>query len=239
MPNLAIKDIIDETANVKTFVFERPRDFQFKPGQFCWISLPNQPKLGRSPMAIASGMNESELKFSIRAWGDLTTALFKAQVGDIITISDPEGTWFPLEMAEGRTIHGIAGGTGITPIRSLLHSIDPSKTKMKVFYGVKTPSDFLYKKELPQWDAELIVENPDDKWDGKTGLVTDLLTRANLDVDNGICHVCGPTPMMANTVAVLKKLGFTPDRIFVSLERMEKGKVIGPVYPVSNPIVGF
>ncbi len=239
MPDLEIKSIIDEAPNVKTFVFEKPSDFTHAPGQFCWISLPDHPKLGKSPMAIASGTKESLLKFSIRAWGDLTKKLFELDVGDVVTISSPEGTWFPTEMTEGRPLYGIAGGTGITPVRSLRYSIDLKNSEMQIFYGVRTPHDFLYKKELSQWNARLIVEKPDASWTSDVGLVTDLLNKDVLDVERGLCHVCGPRPMMVNVVKVLKDLGFAPDRIYVSLERMEKGKVIGPVFPVSNSIVGF
>ncbi len=239
MFNLAIKEIIQETSTVKTFVFDKPSDFSFKPGQFCWISLPEHPSLGRSPMAIASGTKESELRFSIREWGELTSKLFEYQRGDLVTISRPEGTAFPLDISEGKIIHGIAGGTGITPIRSIYHSLDGEKTKMKIFYGVKTPADFLYEEDLSKWEAILIVETPHPHWKGHVGKITDLLRKEHVEVANGICYVCGPTPMMKSVVKILREMGFSPDQIYVSLERMENGKVIGPVYPVSNPIVGF
>ena len=190
-------------------------------------------------MAIASGMKESVLKFSIRAWGNLTKKMFEQRVGDVISVSEPEGTWFPIEKTKGRIIYGIARGTGIAPIRSTLHSISHDNTKMKVFYGVKRPHSFLYKSELPKWDVELIVEESDSSWSGNVGQVSDLLKGAKLDVTNGICHVCGPTQMMASVVKVLKEMGFDSNRIYVSLEKVVKGRVIGPVYPVSNPMVDF
>jgi len=161
---------------VKSFIFDRPDGFSFKPGQYCWISLPNsdyQP----APMAIASGNKEDYLKFSIRAWGDLTNALFGASIGDEVTIDGPHGSGFPEEKLENQTtIHLIAGGTGITPVRSLVHSLNGMGQK-SVYYGAKSPEELLYQDQLSSWPGtvHLTVDQGNENWSGNIGLVTDLL----------------------------------------------------------------
>ena len=55
--NLEVQEIITETPNTKSIIFNRPSDFQHKPGQFSWIKIPSIPNK-KVPMAIASGSKE-------------------------------------------------------------------------------------------------------------------------------------------------------------------------------------
>ena len=50
-----ILSITDEAQGVKTFEIEKPEGFDFLPGQYCWVSL---PEFKPSPMALASGNND-------------------------------------------------------------------------------------------------------------------------------------------------------------------------------------
>lgn len=239
--DVEIKKIINETPDVKTFHLQKPKGFHHAPGQFCWLTIPSlrneKDHFPRTPMAIASGINEKELVFSFRNWGFLTEKLFSLQSGDYISISEPLGTSVPLELFESRKVICIAGGTGITPVRSLIRSIK-SKKKPDIYYGARSPSDILYKKELHDWESHIIVEqtNGTAEWKGPLGYVTKLLP-STLDSSDIICYICGPYPMMQNAVNVLRKIGFPDDKLYVSLEKVENNEVIGPVFPVSDPNV--
>jgi len=244
--NVKIKNIIDETSDVKTFILTKPKGFKFKSGQFIWVSLKDPgPDIPKFPMAIASGLNEQHLMFSIKSWGDPTKAIFELKKGDKVAVSDALGTYLPFNNFVGTNLYLIAGGTGITPIRSVLTSIQDEKmkklrSKTILYYGAKTPSDFLYKDEFKKWQAKTIVETKEghDKWKGNLGFVTKLLTN-EMDSVNGICFVFGPYPMMQNVVSILKSLGFTEDQIYVSIEKMIDNQVIGPIFPVSDSNVSF
>ena len=216
--DIVIKNIIQETPDVKTFILVKPLNFSHLPGQFCWLTLPSLRNVGdsfpRTPMAIASGIHDNELVFSFRNWGFLTEKFFKLNLGDVLSVSDPLGTAIPLQLFESRDIICIAGGTGLTPVRSLMLSLD-SNHKPDLYYGAKTPSDILYREELKSWHSKVIVErsNGSDNWNGDLGYVTKLLP-PNLQIKDKICYICGPYPMMQNTVNVLKQLGF-PDLFFL------------------------
>ncbi|MFV2015578.1 MAG: hypothetical protein ACC656_09140 [Candidatus Heimdallarchaeota archaeon] len=148
----------------------------------------------------------------------------------------------PFDNFVSANIYLIAGGTGITPIRSVLNSLHNKKMKSRtiLFYGVKSPKDFMYTDEFDSWNVKTIVENYSeaDKWNGNVGYVTKLLTN-EMDFKHGICFVCGPNPMMQNVVSILKSIGFTEDQLFVSIEKMINNQVIGPVFPVSDHNVPF
>lgn len=241
--NLPIEDIITETSDTKTFILAKPRGFNHFPGQFSWLSLPSltsssQP-FPRTPMAIASGIHEKHLIFTFRSWGYLTDKLFTSRIGDEFTVSQPLGTSIPLDLFNTKRVICIGGGTGITPIRSLFLSIN-SDTPFKLFYGARTPFDIVYKNKLSEWNSSIIVERAENSptWSGPLGFVTKLLTNDLFHKDN-ICYICGPFPMMQNVVSSLRKIGFQPENLYVSLEKLENDEVIGPVFPVSDPNVVF
>jgi NAD(P)H-flavin reductase len=189
-------------------------------------------------MAIASGNLNGKLEFSIRAWGKLTNELFKKQPGEEVTIDGPYGTYFPVDQIDENTlVYLIAGGTGITPIRSLIKSI--TKGKKIVYYGAKKPAELLYREEFEEWDADvnLIVDQGDASWGGQVGLVTELLTKLK---PYGYFFVCGPNPMEQVVVDLLRENGISDNRIYVSLEKFdEHGNVVGPVLPVSDEKVPY
>ncbi len=241
--DVTIEKIVEETSANKTFILTRPADFNNLPGQFCWLTLPHFRAQGgdfpRTPMALGSGVSEDKLIFSFRNWGFLTGKFFELKVGDTLSISQPLGSPVPIDLFESSSTLLIAGGTGLVPIRSLVQTLN-SHGNYKVLYGAKTPSELLFKDELNKWNSEVIVEQADNgtDWSGPKGFVTKLLTKSLTEIYQ-YCYICGPFPMMKNTVAALEELGYTPDHIYVSLEKMENNEVIGPVFPVSDPTVSF
>ena len=228
-----IKNIKEETATVKTFILSKQKNYTFRPGQFCWLSLEEEGELNL-PMAIASGQLEKELRITMKNWGENTQKFFNLKKGNQIFLSDAMGTYIPFNNFVGTPFYLIAGGTGIAPIRSVLNSIKNKKLKSKtqLFYGVKTPDDFIYEADFEHWQIHTIVEEGDDEGN-EVGFVTKLLS-SDLDTINGICFVCGPYQMLQNVISLLQELGFTKDQIYVSIEKIVDGHVIGPVFPVSD-----
>jgi len=59
-------------------------------------------------------------------------------------------------------------------------------------------------------------------WDGKVGLVPEVLKEAALSSENAAVFICGPLLMLRFTVPVLGELGFRDEDIFLSLEAKMK-----------------
>ena len=241
--DVVIEKIVNETSANKTFILTKPANFNNLPGQFCWLTLPEfraqSPDFPRTPMAVGSGVEEDKLIFSFRHWGFLTGKFFELKIGDTLSVSQPLGSPVPIDLFESTSSLLIAGGTGVVPIRSLIQTLN-SHGNYKVLYGAKSPSELLFKDELATWNSEIIVEQADNgsDWKGPKGFVTKLLNKSLIEIYK-YCYICGPFPMMQNTVAVLKKIGYSADHIYVSLEKIENNEVIGPVFPVSDPNVAF
>lgn len=232
-----ILEIIDETDGIKTFNLTKPENFEFKSGQYAWLSL---PELSKAPMAIASGAKDDYLTFTIRKWGEMTTKLFEMKPGDKVLIDGPHGTFFPPSISENNPLLLIAGGTGITPIRSYLRSQN-SRKNITVLYGAQTPDQILYRDEHHSWIGRIAitVDAGDEMWQESVGLVTDLIAQREIEPET-ICFVCGPKGMEKAAIDVLRSKNIPDNQIYVSVERFDSnGNVVGPVLALNDPIVGM
>lgn len=233
-------EIENEARDIKTFelVFRNPEDrkkFDFKCGQFAQISILG---VGEAPIGIASSpLDKDYVKFTVKRYptGTVTTALHNLNEGDFIGLRGPLGNCYPLELMEGKNVLIIGGGFAVTTLRStiryMLHESNRSKfKKLSFLYGARTPGEMLYKQELAEWkkrdDIELCltVDRGDENWKEKVGLVPHVLVEWAPSAENAICLLCGPPIMVKFTLPPLLNMGFSPDRIFISLEmRMKCG----------------
>ncbi len=229
---LKIIEIIKETENIHSFKIEKPSNFNFFPGQFCWLNTESED-VNFTPMAIASGILENELKFTVRVWGDTTKALFNLKEGDILTVSEPQGTGIPLNILSTKKVIGIAGGTGITPIRSLIFS-RTDKSLTEVAYGAKESTDLLYKNELSKLSINSYLTTEKEEPGFHNGLVTDLLSKIVPANENSFYFIVGPNPMITAVLSKLYELKVPTSHIFLSVEKFVNRDVFGPVFPLEE-----
>lgn len=243
----------NEARDLKTFdlVFNDKKDaekFKYTCGQFAEISVLGG---GEAPIGIASSpMDENLVQFTVKKYptGVVTTALHNLCPGDKIGIRGPYGNGFPMKDFEGSNLVIIGGGFALTTLRSLtkyiLHEKNRARFKdITVLYGARSPGELIYKSELKQWEERddinmhLTVDKGDESWKGRVGLVPNVLREVAPSSENGIALVCGPLIMVKYTMLPLLDLGFSPEKIFTSLEMRMKcgiGKCgrcnIGPKY---------
>jgi len=210
---------------------EDEKAFRFVPGQFCELSLFGK---GEAPFGIASSPTEKgSLKFTINKAGIVTTALHQIEEGEEIGIRGPLGNGYPIELFEGKNVLVIGGGFAFTTLRSLiiylLQKEKRSKVKeITVIYGARLPGLLLYKEELGEWsrrnDMKLVVtvDQGDQNWKGKVGLVPNILEEVGPSSDNTYAVICGPPIMIKFTFPKLVTLKFPNERIYTSLEKRMK-----------------
>lgn len=200
--------------------------FSFLPGQFVMVEVPGY---GEVPISISSSTsNRGYLELCIRKAGTVTDALHLAKRGAKVGIRGPFGTHFPLEEMKGGSILLIAGGLGLAPLRAPIYHVTENRSDFKdvhILYGTKSPDQLLFDYQYESWrriddvNMEIIVEQPDDSWDGPTGMITRLLDDVNIDPDETYAIVCGPPVMFKFVCGRLKEMGIAMGRMFVSLER--------------------
>jgi len=200
--------------------------FSFLPGQFVMVEVPG---FGEVPISI-SGSNSQKgfIELCIREAGRVTTMLHRAKTGARVGIRGPFGTYFPMEKMKGHNILLIAGGLGLAPLRSPVTYVTENRSdfnQIHILYGTADSSQLLFDYQYEQWrrvdgvNLSIILERPDDAWQGPVGLVTKLLDDITLPMDDTYAIVCGPPVMFKFVCTILSQRGMPRERMFVSLER--------------------
>lgn len=211
---------------------KKQNEFNFKPGQFVELTVFG---LGEAPFSITSNPNTRDFfQLCIRDIGNVSGALHGMKEGSKVGIRGPYGKgYFPYDKMKGHNVLLIAGGLGLAPLMSLikyiLHYREDYKEIM-IIYGAVNPSSILYKNDIQYFSERsdisicVTVDNPDDKWTGEIGVCTKLIPRVNFPVDDTYVVVCGPPIMYKYVIMELEEKRYSPEKIFLSLERrMECG----------------
>jgi len=142
--------------------------------------------------------------------------------GTLVDIDGPMGSFvFPPSPEERRFLF-IAGGTGIAPLRAMLHhALAIPHREIGLVYSARTPDDFAYEAE---WlalarDGRIDLRRTitrtggDASWQGGRGRIgrADLQPLVHDPVT--LCFVCGPQSMVGDTAKTLEDLGVAPARI--------------------------
>ncbi|MDD5673249.1 MAG: FAD/NAD(P)-binding protein [Chitinivibrionales bacterium] len=225
----------NEARDLKTFrlVFCNAGDavnFKHACGQFAMLSVQGT---GEIPIGIASSpLDKGYIEFTVKRYptGLVTTALHDMAEGDTLGVRGPLGNSFPLKDLLGKSLVIISGGFAFTTLRATIrYLLDPAirgnYKDITVLYGARSPGELLYKSELLEWQKRsdmktyITVDNGDSGWNGRTGLVPNILKEIAPTSSNAACLVCGPPIMLKFTIPPLLALGFAPETIFTSLER--------------------
>ncbi len=203
--------------------------FEFSPGQFVQISVFG---IGEAPISISSSpFKKDSFGVCIRKVGDVTSAIHNLDVGAIIGIRGPLGNGFPLEKLQGKDILFVAGGLGLAPLRSMISYVLEKRDdfrKVTILYGAKSPGEMLFVDELETWKArgdievEITVDKIDDKWTGKSGVITRLIPPVKVDPPNTYALVVGPPVMYKYVLLELQMKQIPEKQIIMSLERRMK-----------------
>ncbi len=229
-----IEKISRETFDTKTytvkFVDEKLREtFEYVQGQFMEVSILG---IGEAPISITSSPSrKGYLEFTIRATGKVTDKIHTLKVGDTMHLRGPYGNSFPFDELKGKNIYFIAGGIGLAPLRSLINMVFDNRKEfghIEVLYGSKTPDELCSKEELEEWSkipdtkVFLTVDNGNESWSKRVGVVTELWKDTEVKSDNAIAVVCGPPIMIKFVCMKLAESGFTDENIIMTLERYMK-----------------
>jgi NAD(P)H-flavin reductase len=237
MPHLAkLVTITDMASEIKLLRLELLNGggeyFQdYKPGQFAFVSAFG---VGEAPFGIASTPGRgSMLEFAVQRLGGVTTELHELGNGDIVGVRGPLGNWFPMDDFKGKDILVMGGGIGGAPLRPVLQTIFDNRAdygKLTILWAARNPDLLIFRDEYADWravsDTELYltVDEADETWDGEVGLITQLLEKVHPTAANTIAITCGPPIMIYFADKTLRKLGFTPEQSYVTLEaRMHCG----------------
>jgi NAD(P)H-flavin reductase len=180
----------------------------------------------RRPYSIAAAPEEArrddclELLVGVDAEGSPGGDL-RLEPGVLVDVDGPLGRFtFPVHPAERRFLF-IAGGTGIAPLRAMLHhALNVPHDAIGVLFSARTPAEFAYEPELRVLDnagrieLELrVTREADDDWTGRRGRLgrDDLVPLVHGHAT--LCFVCGPPALVQEIPQILVDLGVPRERI--------------------------
>jgi predicted ferric reductase len=214
-----VTGVIEEVGDAWTLVVEPVghRGLSFWPGQFAWLTIWRSPfAIQEHPFSIASSAEKPErLCFTIKALGDFTETVKEAQPGDRVYLDGPFGA-FTVERFSASAYVFIAGGSGITPIMSMLRTLadQGNRQSLLLIYANVTWDDVIFREELPELEDKLnlrlvhVLEKPPDDWEGERGFVTaEIIERHTEEAwQDPEYFICGPDPMLDAVESALETL---------------------------------
>ncbi|HVV19299.1 MAG TPA: 2Fe-2S iron-sulfur cluster binding domain-containing protein [Pseudonocardiaceae bacterium] len=203
-----------------------PATLKYFPGQYVDFAIPGSAETRSFSMANTPSGDNGLLEFVIKIYPNgLFSGYLDSEVavGDQVEITGPFGV-FTLRDNPDADLVFVGGGAGMAPILSLLRSMAERGIHRRTtfYYGARRRRDLCFEAELAALGEALpnlrfvpALSEPDDEpWDGETGLITDVLRRAETDLTGADAYVCGPPPMVEAAVELLPVLGVADKRIF-------------------------
>lgn len=236
--SLKVKDIRRETADAVSVAFDIPPQLQpeylFKQGQYITVRFTIDGKEERRSYSLCSSPHtDKEWRVAVKevAGGKVSTHMNRhLKIGDQVDVMTPMGAFHSILMG-GASKHYVlvAGGSGITPMLSILKSVlyVEKKSTVTLIYANKNQASTIFKSELDQIAASnsqfKVVYVFEEATAGipelQTGIITTEKGKALLENFGGVnadeYFVCGPGPMMENVKTVLEGLKIKKEKIHI------------------------
>ncbi|MCE5289640.1 MAG: diiron oxygenase [Nocardiaceae bacterium] len=234
---LAVIDIEPLTEDAVAVTFGVPEEvaelYRYKQGQHITIeALLNDEKVRRN-YSICSSVGKQELRIGVKKvpGGVFSSYVVdELEVGDAVDVVPPAGRFFT-ELSADNFIHycGIAGGSGITPILSIMTSVleEEPNSRFTLVYANRDPESIMFFGEITDYqfrypDRLKVIHVLEQGGDSGPGFavgridaekLSDLATKG----DVGHWFMCGPGPMTEGIQTALADLGVDNHKVHIEL----------------------
>lgn len=234
--NLKVKEIVKETADAITIVFEAPEEgLTYKAGQFLTlINRIDEEEVRRSYSLCTSMLTDKHPAVTVKRveGGKMSNYLANSlKVADTIRVMEPMGK-FTAEPQSGNKRHLVlfGGGSGITPLMAITKEIlhgEPNSI-ISLIYANRNIDSIIFHDQLEAMEQEYegrlhvihILDDAPLNWQGPSGLLNpeklkQLMERIpDWGIEKTQYLMCGPEGMMNNIDAILTEFRVPKDRIF-------------------------
>jgi ferredoxin-NADP reductase len=215
-----------EAENAMSFLFQPESSLQFRAGQYLRYKLPHCNPDNRGvtrSFSIASSPEEPLIRLTTRfstPASSFKQALGGLQLGGVVEADGPFGNFVYADSDLSPVF--IAGGIGITPVRSILGDLARRTPRVSatLLYS-NTTQDIPFRADIdalcthwPELNVVYTLTRPGPRWEGPTGRITGALIKERVgDLLGAVFFVSGPTPMVDATRAILADSGVDPNRV--------------------------
>ncbi|MBI4452986.1 hypothetical protein HY637_06160 [Candidatus Woesearchaeota archaeon] len=223
-----IIEIKNETPTVKSFKVELPEnaDIKFFPGQFFMVSFVNDPeiKTARAYSIASSPLENGYLEIALNKIAAFTAKMFQLKEGDFLKLKGPYGKFYFSDEIKNNLVL-IAGGTGITPLMSILRYCAGKglSNKIQLFYSVKVPEEIIFHNEIkkakeknPNFEYFITITRAEEhhEWKGKRGRIDLELLKGQIEKpEEKLYFLCGSKEFVDNVISMLQNLGVKREQV--------------------------
>ncbi|EGJ48611.1 ferredoxin reductase family protein [Desulfocurvibacter africanus] len=203
--------------------------FDYLPGQFQFLTLHRHgrglPEEEHHFTISSSPTETGYISSTVKAVGDFTATIGKTRPGDTATVHAAFGRFSYLFHPEDKDMVFIAGGIGITPLRSMLRHMHDTAADRRVLllYANRREQDIVFRKELDEMAAESsgrltvvhVLSKPGPEWRGESGHIDKefIARQCGQDCLHKAFYLCGPPGLVRSLLQNLRKLGVPERRI--------------------------
>lgn len=249
---LKVKDIKRETSEAVSVAFEVPPqqqpEYQFKQGQYITLKLKVNGEEIRRSYSLCSSPYEKELRVAVKEVSGGRASTFinrELKVGATMEVMTPMGTFHSvLSGANKKNYVLFAGGSGITPMMSIIKSVlyVEKQSTITLIYANKNEDSTIFKNEIDALVAAnsnlkviYIFEQPQHQISElQTGIINASKALSLIENFGGVnsdeYFICGPGPMMENVKTTLESLKISKEKIHIEyfnavIEAVNKAEV--------------
>ncbi|MFD2726316.1 2Fe-2S iron-sulfur cluster-binding protein [Hyunsoonleella rubra] len=248
---LLVKEIIKETEDAITVCFKNGNFFKklkYIPGQFLTIHVPIDGKVHKRAYSFSSNpYTDKDLKITIkRVEGGLVSNYVHdhLKAGDKLEVDDPAGSFYVVpDEKESKQYVLFAGGSGVTPMFSIVKSVltEEPNSKVLLVYANQHEASIIFHEDIKALEREypdnfkvehIVSGNKTYKANYHPGLASKLVVdrimiKHKLSYDDHVYMICGPFGYMEKVKEILDENGITRDKIKVEVFKMPVVKVSG------------
>jgi 3-ketosteroid 9alpha-monooxygenase subunit B len=218
---LRVADVIEETEDARSIVFEVPSELQetfaYTPGQFLTVAVPSdQTGLAARCYSLSSAPHSGRHQITVKRTVDGYASNWiveNLKPGDTLRVLPPSGIFTPKDVDADFLL--FAAGSGITPVMSIARTaLEKGTGKVVLLYANENESSVIFAAQLRELAEEYADRFTVVHWlVSVQGLPSQqkLATFASY-FTSSTAFVCGPAPFMKATTDALKELGFPRDR---------------------------
>lgn len=241
---LKVTDVRPQTDFAKEITFEIPQElkekFKYKSGQYLTLKFNLNDEEVRRSYSLCSSPNEETLSIGVKRVKDGLVSNHindNIKVGDTMEVMPPDGRFFVDVKPENyKTYYLFAGGSGITPVLSILKSVlnTEKHSIVNMVYANRSQDTIMFQEELEQLQTKfperfvLVHYLSKPKTNGlKKETITFEKGRVNSEAiqtfinqyppyaQNAEYYICGPEPMKESIVKSLQSIDVPKNRIFI------------------------
>jgi ferredoxin-NADP reductase/DMSO/TMAO reductase YedYZ heme-binding membrane subunit len=236
---LTVREIIRETTDAVSVAFAVPKElapeFRFEPGQHLTLRTHIGGDEIRRAYSLCSGVTDGELRIAVkRVEGGRASPWVNRElaVGDVVDVATPSGRFrTEINPLHERHLLGVAAGSGITPVLSILKSVlavEP-RSRFTLLYGNRDADSTIFRDKLAllqeKYGDRLRVVHVLSRCDkaeprlrgridaDKLRDLEDLLEIHTVDD----AYLCGPREMTLGVRDALVERGLERERVHVEL----------------------